>query len=356
MKDANEDYAIETVEGLRDDAPETLTAAELMAMELPPITWIVPDILPEGVTFLAGKPKMGKSWMALGLCVAVASGGVALGTKDVERGEVLYMALEDNHRRLQKRLRIVLRDSPAPEGLHIRTEWPRMDAGGVKALDGWLRKHPGCRLVVVDTLARFKPSATGRRSQYDEDRDSVDPLAPVVAEHGVCILLVHHLREAESDDPLDMIHGGAGLTGGVDGALVLKRQRGQADAYLYADGRDLENPAELALRWKADIASWCIAGDAEEYRASQARAAIVRALEDADEPMTPTEVADVLDKRTGAVKKLMWQMSKDGELKSDGAGRYIGNFGNRGNRGPDNPVTGVTKVTVTDNEDDSEDW
>ena len=89
----------------------------------------------------------------------------------------------------------------------------------------------------IDTLAGFKPRVSGKyRSAYDEDRDAVDPLIPVAAEHGVAIVLVHHLREMESDDPLDMIHGSAGLTGGVDGALVLKRQRGRADAYLQVDG------------------------------------------------------------------------------------------------------------------------
>jgi RecA-family ATPase len=94
--------------------PATFTAAELMAMELPPVRWVIPDILPEGVTFLAGKPKMGKSWMALGLGIAVATGGVALGTKQVEQGEVLYLALEDNRRRIHNRLNKLLSGRTAP--------------------------------------------------------------------------------------------------------------------------------------------------------------------------------------------------------------------------------------------------
>jgi len=77
------------------------TAAELVAEELQPVRWVVRGLLPEGVTLLAGKPKLGKSWLALGLGVAVASGGVALGTKPVDRGDVLYLALEDNPQRLQ---------------------------------------------------------------------------------------------------------------------------------------------------------------------------------------------------------------------------------------------------------------
>jgi RecA-family ATPase len=100
--------------------PETVTAADLMAAELPPVRWGVRGVLPEGVTLLAGKPKLGKSWLALGLCVAVAAGGVALGTRQVEQGEVLYLALEDNRRRLHKRLGKML-CGPAPDGLEIAT-------------------------------------------------------------------------------------------------------------------------------------------------------------------------------------------------------------------------------------------
>src|SRR5262249_58141949 len=80
---------------------ETFTAAELVAMELPEPRWAVEGILPEGVTVLAGKPKLGKSWLALNVALAVAGGGVALGAVRVEGGLVLYLALEDTRRRLQ---------------------------------------------------------------------------------------------------------------------------------------------------------------------------------------------------------------------------------------------------------------
>jgi uncharacterized protein YneF (UPF0154 family) len=84
-----------------------------------------------------------------------------------------------------------------------RNDGVRVDAGQrLEALEAWLGAHPDARLVVADTLARFKARASGRRSAYDEDRDAVDPLAPVAAEHGVAIVLVHHLREMESDEPL----------------------------------------------------------------------------------------------------------------------------------------------------------
>jgi len=254
--------------------------------------------------------------------MAVATGGVALGTKPVRRGEVLYLALEDNRRRLQKRLGLLLTDGLAPEGLHLNLDWPRADEGGIGALNAWLGEHPDCRLVVIDTLARFKPRATGRRTQYDEDREAVDPLGPVAAEHGVGILLVHHLRETESDDPLDMITGSVGLTGGVDGALVLKRKRGRADAFLHVDGRDIESPTELALKFDPDAATWAIAGDAEEYRVSEARLKIRRVLEHADEPLGPKEIAELVEAKHGATRELLSQMVKDGQVKNLGRGAY----------------------------------
>jgi hypothetical protein len=309
-------------------SPSVLTATDLMALELPPIKWIVRDILPEGVTLLAGKPKLGKSWMALGLSIAVANGDVALGKERVEQGEVLYVGLEENRRRLQKRLRILLAGSAAPKGLYIALDWPRADEGGIEELDTWIEQHSDPRLVIIDTLARFKPRDTGRRTQYDEDRDAVDPLGPIAAERGVGILLVHHLREAESADPLDMITGSVGLTGGVDGALVLKRQRGQADAFLHVEGRDIENPTELALRFDQNAAAWAVVGDAEEHRVSKGRKSILEVLKNAGEPLGPTEITERLnargvDMKCGAVREMLSQMVKDGQVKNLGRGQYV---------------------------------
>ena len=76
--------------------PWTFTAADLMREDLPPVKWAVPGILPEGLTLPAGKPKLGKSWLAAGLGIAKVSGGVALRKIPVERGEVLYLPLHVN--------------------------------------------------------------------------------------------------------------------------------------------------------------------------------------------------------------------------------------------------------------------
>jgi len=197
-----------------------VSATELMAIEFPKPRWIVPEIIPEGTTILAGKPKMGKSWLALGTSVAVAAGGIALGTKRVERGAVLYLALEDNPRRLQSRLKKLLPGGAAPEGLELATEWPRLGDGGLEALEAWLNTHPDARLVVIDTLAKFRAGQTGK-NLYKEDYEAVEPLVELAAHHNVAVLIVHHLRKLGAEDPLDQVSGSMGLTGGADGALVL---------------------------------------------------------------------------------------------------------------------------------------
>jgi hypothetical protein len=310
------------------------TAAELMEMDLPPVKWVVPGILPEGVTLLAGKPKLGKSWLGFGVAVGVASGGVVLGTKRVEQGEALYLALEDNQRRLQKRLGKLLSGEGAPEGLHISTTWPRVDEGGEEALEGWIAVRPNARLVVVDVLKRVRPRTSRFQSVYDADYESLEALHALADRHGIAVLCIHHLRKAGADDPLDEISGSTGLSGAADGVLLLKRDRGRGDAYLHVDGRDIEEPAELALTWNPNTACWTLAGDADEFRLSRERAEILRRLEEHGEPMTPTEVADTLGKSINSVKQRLWRMSKDGQV-SAADGRYSKVTRNPRNR--DNP-------------------
>ena len=345
----------------KNGKPETFTAADLMALELPEVRWAVPDIIPEGVTLLAGKPKLGKSWLTLGLGVATATGGVALGTKRVEQGKCLYLALEDNRRRLQKRLDKLLAGGPAPEGLHIALEWPRLDEGGAEALDEWLEAQPDARLVVVDTLKKVRPRTSGNRGVYDVDYEALEPLLPLAAEHNVAIVVVHHTRKLAASDPLDEISGSTGLSGGVDGALVLRKDRGRADAYLHVTGRDIEEEQELALRWDPNTAGWGIVGDADEYRLGEERAAVVRMLKNADGPRSPKDVAEALGKKGGAVRELLSQMAKSGEIENVGYGKYTVKSADTPDSsdtlGADDArsVSGISGVSTFEGEDDWQD-
>jgi hypothetical protein len=312
-------------------ALESISAPELMALELPEPKWAVPEIVPEGLSILVGRPKIGKSWLALGLAIAVASGGVALGKIRVEPGDVLYLALEDSHRRLRKRLAKLLGGGPTPPRLHLVTRCPRTDKGGTAALLEWTSQHADTRLVVVDTLAKLRPRRVRAGNRYDEDYDDAAELKQLADNRGMGLVALHHDRKAPAEDPFDTVSGTLGLTGAADSIMVLKKERGQHDACLFITGRDVEDK-ELALRWDPAYALWSILGEAEQYRVSKERQEVIDLLASATTPLTPKEVAAGLDKKPGAVGKLLWSMARDGQLvTADGRYSLPGNPGNRVN-------------------------
>jgi hypothetical protein len=337
---------------------KVLSATDLLGREFPEPRAAVPGVLSEGVSILAGKPKLGKSWIGIDLANAVASGGLALGQIQVERGEVLFLALEDGWRRLQDRLRTTLSGEDTPPGLFFAVEWPRLDDGGLNAIENWLNRHPNARLVVIDTLKPVRPRQNVRARLYDSDYDSVAPLGELARKYRVTILIVYHTRKSDSDDPVDLVSGTLGLTGAVDGVLVLKRSRGSCDATLHITGRDFGDK-EIALSWNADVTCWRMLGDAAEYRLSDERRSMIEFLKQQSEPLTPKAVSDLLRREYSAIKKLLWTMARDGQLHVDTKGQYSvsSNTGNRGNssispddhRNPDgNPVSKTVPVVTSD--------
>ncbi len=281
--------------------------------------WAIPDVLPEGVTILGGKPKIGKSWFALGLCVSTATGGTALGTKQVEQGDVLYLALEDNARRLKGRLQKILSVAP-PHNLEIYLEWARLDNKGDKHLEQWLETHPNARLIVIDTLEKIRKSTRGT-NVYADDYAALEKLLPLAAKYNVSIMVVHHVSKREAEDPLDELSGSTGLSGGVDSALILKRVRGSSNATLIVTGRDVDDQ-ELALQWNEDVAGWSITGDAPHSDLSETRQKIRRALEEAGEPLGPKEVAVATGLKVDVVKVQLPKMSDDEQIEKLARGKY----------------------------------
>lgn len=122
---------------------ETFTARELQKMDFPPIQYAIEGYIAEGLTLLGGKPKIGKSWMAVDLAMAIAKGNMALGSIPCRRGTVLYCALEDNKRRLQRRMRKLYGDESSwPKSFHFTTHMDRLDEGGLDDLHGYSTTSP----------------------------------------------------------------------------------------------------------------------------------------------------------------------------------------------------------------------
>jgi predicted ATP-dependent serine protease len=166
---------------------KVMTAAALQRQTFPPVSYVVPGLIPEGLSIIAGRPKIGKSWLALDICIAVAGGRLCLGERKPTQGDVLYCALEDNQRRLQRRIEKIL--SPIsgswPERLTLATSWRRLDAGGVDDIHEWVEGASNPRLVVLDTLAGVRPIKT--KNGYTEDYESLTEVHKLANEHGIAI-------------------------------------------------------------------------------------------------------------------------------------------------------------------------
>lgn len=296
------------------------SAADLMAAQFPEPRWAIPDIVPEGLTLLAGAPKLGKSWLALNLAAAVGAGGRALGRVEVDAGDALYLALEDPPRRLQQRLRMVLEGGPVPPLLSFSTQWALMHDGGADALDGWLSERPGCRLVVVDVLAKVRGATSDKEARYDADYRCLSTMKEIADRHSVALVVVHHTRKQASEDYLDLVSGTAGLTGAADTIAVLSRSRGSADATLAITGRDVE---ETKHALNLNGGRWTILdGPAGDYEISEQRRLILDACR-AEEGIGPKAIAEKTGISHDVVKQLVRKMIDSGQLDTDGAGHYF---------------------------------
>jgi hypothetical protein len=271
---------------------------------------------------LAGAPKLGKSAWVLNLSVAVATGGKAFGAFDVEAGDVVYATLEDGgYRRVQERLAKHLHDEPPPARLHLTANLHRLNDGGIQELDWKLYDLGGeCRLVVIDTFQRVRPSETANRTKgwYEQDYEALASVTGLANRHNVSVVLVLHTREMKAADWIDAVSGTRGVTGAVDTILVADRGRGAADMVLRVTGRDIP---EAEYAFDADLATytWRYLGDATLAQLSDDRRSVFDTIEG---PMTPTQVAAATGLKYDNVKKLMPRMADDGLIRNLGDGTY----------------------------------
>jgi hypothetical protein len=203
-----------------------------------------PDLLPEGTTVLAGPPKLGKSCLVYQVAVEVAVGGELLG-REIEQGDVLYLALEDGKRRGQTRLRAALGDRRMPRGrLEVRWSAAKLGEGLEEELVDWLEGHPDARLVAIDTLQRVRAKGDARRNAYEVDVEDLGRLQDIFKDRSVGLLIVHHSKKDAGDDFLASVSGTYGITGSADTTLVIQRKRLETFGKLVVTGRDVEEVEE----------------------------------------------------------------------------------------------------------------
>lgn len=235
----------------------TIDANTLQSVDYEPISFLVEDLLPPGLHLLAGAPKIGKSWLALWLCLQVAQGH-PLWNFSTRPCEVLYLCLEDSFQRIQSRLFDLTED--APSTLHFAVMSEQLHNGLVGQMEQFLQEHPTTGLVVIDTLQRIR-STGNEANPYANDYRDIGVLKALADRHRIAVLLIHHLRKMNDDDPMNMISGTTGLSGATDSNFVLRKsKRRENTATLYCTGRDISY-RELSLEFSSETHVWNLLSD-----------------------------------------------------------------------------------------------
>ena len=303
-----------------DMLPHTINANDLMKNVYPEPVWIIPGIIPEGLTLLAGAPKTGKSYLALNIAIAVALGTYALGEIKVDQKAVLYLALEDTERRLQRRLKQFNINESDLMNLTFANHWPKGEKGFNTFLL-WNKKHPETKLIIVDTLQMIRENIT--YNTYESDYEEISKLKRISEMINTPMIFLHHTRKQSSDDPLFEVSGTLGITGVADTIIRLKRNRRKPTAEFFISSRDIEEK-ELAIKFDEN-AGWVLLGNADDYKQTVERQEILDIVKKAENPISPKEIAGILNKNENTTRVLVKRLKDEGYLKCVTYGKYMYN-------------------------------
>ena len=232
---------------------KTISMTELYDTLYPPRMPVVDGFLYGGTYLFVGAPKVGKSFFMGQLAYHVAM-GIPLWDYPVRRGTVLYLALEDDYARLQRRLSQMFGVESA-DNLYFATEAKTLKEGLDSQLEAFVKRHTDARLIIIDTLQKVR-EAGGESYNYSSDYEIVAKLKSFSDKHAVCLLVVHHTRKLEAGDSFDMISGTNGLLGAADGAFIMqKKKRTDNAAVLDIVGRD-QPDQELMIEFDREHCIW----------------------------------------------------------------------------------------------------
>ncbi len=257
---------------------------------------LVDGLLYSGTHLFVGAPKLGKSFFMAQLAYHIST-GIPLWNYPVRKGTVLYLALEDDYRRLQERMYRMF-GTESTDNLFFATSANQLGKGLDEQLQGFIREHPDTRLIIIDTLQKVRESG-GDNYSYANDYEIITRLKYFTDSYGICLLLVHHTRKQRSEDNFDMISGTNGLLGAADGAFLLhKEKRVGNSAVLEISGRDQQDQ-KLYLVRNPETLCWDLERTEAELWKEPPEPILeaIAEIVNADNSMwegTPTQLAEIL--------------------------------------------------------------
>lgn len=291
------------------NTPRISTLADLLSREIPPTNWIIPEFLPSGLVILGGKSKAGKSWFALNLCLSIAEGRLCFGEFSCTPRKILYLALEDNDRRLQFRANKLLETPNISQNFMFATQWPRF-AGPTDKVNGpeglselsQLLLTQDLKLVVIDTWQKVRPVKRGFVDDYERDYQHLAQLQELASHCNAAIILVHHARkDNEGGEKQDSLLGSTAIAGAPDLIWILERRHGASEGVLTPSGRDIEDETPIVMDF--DSGKWRYRGLKNDVDRTANQQAVLGVLRNEGRPMSNSELIRLSGVKKGSINK-----------------------------------------------------
>lgn len=227
-------------------------------------------LLVEGTCILSAKPKLGKSWFVLGLCLAICRGEEFLGYQ-TKQCSCLYLDLETSESLQKKRLKKATGDKPVPDNFYLDTETDNLEDGFVDQIKNYLDQDPSIGVIIVDVFAiiRSKQDTKNKENEYQHSYRDIIPLNNLAQERHISIILVCHDRKmVDENDPFSNILGSTGLQGAVSQMIVMFRKRKGEPITIAIKGKTID--ALPVIYTQLEEGQWKVVAGSPEEAAEEA--------------------------------------------------------------------------------------
>lgn len=300
---------------LSDNTPKKglMPLADLLSIDMPPMKFLVDGMLARGhLAMLGGRPKSGKSWLALQMAKAIDTGKPFLDRKTIQT-KILYIALEDGQRRVHQRCKIL---KWQPKNTDVLFEIANFNGVGFskpgKGLQEIEAYAPQYGLIIIDTLIATLSSKANENDNAQMGA-IVNELARIAHDNDTAILLIHHTGKGYSDSPFDMLRGASALRGAYDVGFVLERKQDEREAVLHAESRDMDLD-NMTIKQAKNGTGWEYKGNGKEIENIRAGRKMVEVMLEHGDGVTVSELAKLTGKSAQTIHNQLVGAEKNGDV------------------------------------------
>jgi AAA domain len=235
------------------------TGKELLASAKDSPPAIINGVLAaEGIAFVGGEPKVGKSWLICDFCLSVSADKPFMGRYPIELpGRVLYIATEGHIKAFNERLSGIARHKglhPWEDNCNLRFIWrePLAMLDDPEFLETLAEAAPSYKLIVVDVLA---DAWTGDENSNKEARQLLAGIRPLT-KGGPTIMLVHHFAKSSKDTEGrrlgQRIRGAGSFHATADSSLFLTADKDAVRTTVTLESREDAPVPPFTFTWPRD--------------------------------------------------------------------------------------------------------